>query len=521
MNRISAIVVALLFCSFATPTHAEIKNVVLILADDLGYMDIGCLGSQYYETPRLDELAHSGMIFTNGYAACQVCSPSRASLMTGKTPARHGITDYIGAKTGYDFNRNNKVLPATYKPHLPFEEQTIAEVLKANGYRTFMAGKWHLGDVGSWPTDHGFEFNAGGHKAGTPPGGYFAPFKNPALKDKQLGESLPMRLAEETASFIREHKSEKFFVYLSFYSVHGPIQTTQKLWTKYQKKAMEQGAAENFPKFHIDRTKPVRLVQDNPIYAGMMETMDKAVGRVLDELKAQGLDEETMVVFTSDNGGVSSGDAYSTSMLPLRGGKGRQWEGGIREPFFVRAPGVTEAGSTSDQPVIGMDLYPTILELTGLPLMPKQHVDGISLTPALKGKALPERNLYWHYPHYGNQGGEPSAIVRSGDWKLIHYFEDGRDELYNLKTDIGEHREMSIEHPELAASLRQDLNAFLKESGALIPEKDPRYDAEKAVKQAEQMRTKTLQRLEKQHANFLNPNFNPNKNWWGSMISED
>ena len=410
--------------------HAR-PNFVFILADDLGVNDIGVEGSQFYETPHIDNLASRGMRFTQGYATCQVCSPSRASIMTGKFPARHGITDWIGAAETWDWKRNGRVLPAPYRRELAHEDATIAEVLKNAGYKTFFAGKWHLGSTGSHPEDHGFDINKGGYFSGSPRGGYFSPYKNPKLRDGPVGEQLPIRLAKETKQFIEQNRNQPFFAFLSFYSVHGPIQTSQPLWEKYRDKA----GSKSGPRFKIDRTLPVRQVQDCPIYGGMMELMDDAVGIVMQSLDDLGLAENTVVIFTSDNGGVSSGDAFATSNLPLRGGKGRQWEGGIREPFYVVAPGVSQAGTTSSAPVTGADFYPTILELAGLPAMPQQHADGASMLPLLKGQSIKDRPLYWHYPHYGNQGGEPSSIIRKQNWKLIHYWEDDRDELYDLAQD--------------------------------------------------------------------------------------
>ncbi|WP_153558443.1 sulfatase [Roseimaritima sediminicola] len=493
-------------------------NIVFILADDLGLKDLSCEGSTYYESPHIDRLAASGMRFTQGYATCQVCSPSRASILNGQFPARHGITDWIGAATGKNWKRNDRIEPAEYRRQLAAEDVTLAEALREAGYRTFFAGKWHLGGEGSFPEDHGFDENVGGHHRGSPPGGFFAPFKNPKMEDGPRGESLPLRLADETVDFIRRtHNRQEgpFFAYLSFYSVHGPIQTTEPLWEKYRCKG--QGRAEEGERFEIDRTLPVRQVQDCPIYAGMIESMDAAVGRVTKALDELGLEENTIVVFTSDNGGVSSGDAYSTSNLPLRGGKGRQWEGGIREPFYVRAPGVTEPGSTSDVPVTGADFYPTLLELAGLPLRPEQHQDGESLVPVLGGGTLPARPLFWHYPHYGNQGGDPSSIIRRGDWKLIHYYEDGRDELYNLAEDPAEQHDVAAEHAALSGSLRAALDAYLNEVGAAIPVADTRFDAEAKRQQQQHIRERLLPRLERQHARYLEADFQPNPTWWGSL----
>ncbi len=510
---------AALFALAATSASAEVpkRNFLFILADDLGVRDLSVGGSTYYESPNIDRIAKTGMQFRQGYAACQVCSPSRASIMTGKYTPRHGITDYIGAAEGEAWKRNTKLLPAFYNHNLPHDDTTLAEALREAGYRTFFAGKWHLGSQGSWPTDHGFEFNVGGWDAGSPKGGFFSPYENPNLKDGPAGESLPIRLGRETANFIQQHKDEPFLAYLSFYSVHAPIQTTREKWSKYQQKAMENPHEGN--RFVIDRTLPVRQVQDCPIYAGMIEAMDEAVGIVLAKLDELGLDDDTVIVFTSDNGGVSSGDAYSTCNLPFRGGKGRQWEGGIREPYYIRVPGMADSGAVCDTPVIHTDFYPTILDLAGLPLKPDQHLDGVSLVPLLKGGRIGERDLYWHYPHYGNQGGEPSAIIRSSDWKLIHYYEDGRDELYNIADDIGEQTDLAAQHPAVVARLRAKIDAWLKETGAKLPSKNPNYDPELAAREAENMRTKGLEAREKQHAGFLDPSFAPNKDWWGSSAA--
>ena len=499
--------------------EAPKPNFLFILADDLGARDLSIEGSPFYETPNIDRIARTGMRFTQGYASCQVCSPSRASILLGKCPARHGITDWIGAAEDADWKRNTKLLPARYDRNLPHEDTTLAEALRAAGYRTFFAGKWHLGGAGSWPTDHGFEFNVGGWDAGSPKGGYFAPYENPNLQDGPDGEPLPIRLGRETARFIEEHKREPFLAYLSFYSVHGPIQTTPERWSKYRQKAAARPHRGN--RFLIDRTLPVRQVRDNPIYAGMIESMDEAVGIVLGKLDELGLAGNTVVIFTSDNGGVSSGDAYATCNLPFRGGKGRQWEGGIREPYYIRVPGMADSGAACPAPVIHADFYPTILELSGLPPRPGQHVDGVSLVPLLKGGAIEARDLFWHYPHYGNQGGEPSAIVRSGDWKLIHYYEDGRDELYNLAADIGEQTDVAAEHPAIAAALRAKIDRLLKETGARLPRPNPNYDAEEAKRDEEAIRTKGLAAREKQHAGYLDPNFKPNKDWWGSTPTRD
>lgn len=493
---------------------ADRPNIVFILADDLGWRDLSVEGSTFYETPNIDRIAGAGMRFLQGYASCQVCSPSRASIMTGRTPARHGITDWIGAAEESRWRRNTRKLPPKYVHQLPADDTSLAEALRAGGYRTFYAGKWHLGGEGSFPEDHGFEINRGGHHRGSPPGGFFSPYNNPKLSDGPAGESLPLRLGRETAQFISQHADQPFFACLAFYSVHAPIQSTESLWAKYREKAAAQPTPPH--RFLIDRTSPVRQVQDHPVYAGMVEAMDDAVGLVLAELEKQGLTENTILVFTSDNGGVSAGDGKATSNLPLRGGKGRQWEGGLRVPYHIAWPGVIEPGSTCRVPVTGSDFYPTLLEMAGLPLMPKQHVDGVSLVPLLKGGTISQRQLHWHYPHYGNQGGEPSAVLRDGDWKLIHYYEDGRDELYQLANDPGEQDDVAPKHPEKVRQLRGQLDAWLAETGAIRPLPNPKFSEEAWERQQEQTRTKTLPALERQAAAFLEGDYHPGNNWWGS-----
>lgn len=525
MNRILLLAAAALLwgaepclraASAASPAHPTRPNILFILVDDYGVQDVGIEGSRFYETPHIDALARSGMRFTRGYTSCQVCSPSRASILLGKAPARHGITDWIGAKTGEEFARQRKVklLVPDYPHHLPAEDTTLAEALKQAGYATFFAGKWHLGSEGSWPEDHGFEINKGGWEVGSPMGGYFAPWKNPNLPSGPPGEQLPDRLARETTAFLEQHRDQPFLAYLSFYAVHGPIQTTKALWSKYRDKAAGQPAPAE--RFRIDRTLPVRQVQDNPVYAGLVEMMDQAVGRVLRRLDELGLAENTIVCFTGDNGSVTSGDAFSSAALPLRGGKGRQWEGGFRVPFYIRAPGVTQPGSTCETPVIHTDFYPTLLELAGLPPLPAQHVDGTSLVPLLRGQSLPPRSLFWHYPHYGNQGGEPSSIVQKDGWKLIHYWEDQRNELYRLADDRGEQRDLAAQEPARAATLWSELQAWLQATGARLPQPFAGYQESWAA-QLRQGAQAQKEKLEQTHAAYLEPDWQPDPTWWKSQ----
>lgn len=507
--------------------HAQEKprNVLFILVDDYGWNDTSIGGSRFYETPNIDRLARQGVMFSQGYSACQVSSPSRASILTGKSPVRHGITDWIGASWGNSWRaggRHSKLLPPSYSMVMAQKEQTLPETLKKHGYITFIAGKWHLGGIGSMPEDHGFDINKGGYEAGSPAGGYFSPYDNPSLPDGPKGENLSLRLAYETAQFIEKQNrnkiSQPFFAYLSFYAVHEPIQTTQENWTYFRNKADSLGIASEG--FKIDRTLPVRQYQDNPVYAGLIKQMDDAVGVVLDKLEELGLIENTLIILTGDNGGVSSGDCFSTSCLPLRGGKGRQWEGGLRVPFIIMNPNSPLNGTTIDVPVIGMDFYPTILEYAGLPLLPHQHIDGKSLIPLLKGDKLVQRILYWHYPHYGNQGGEPSSIIRDGDWKLIYYYEDERTELYNLRIDQSESEPLNAQYPEKVIKLSQKLKKMLSVSGAKYPVADPLYDPIKEAEYKRRNQSDLLFRLEEERKQQLSPLFFPNKEWWGSNVED-
>ncbi len=459
-------------------------NFVFFLVDDLGYMDVGFNNPEtFYETPNLDQLSAEGMKFTNAYAACPVCSPTRASIMSGKYPARLNTTDYFGAPQpdGILQNKNaywlkKPLLPAPYEDRLALEEVTLAEALKEAGYATFFAGKWHLGPEGFWPEDQGFDVNAGGIERGGPYGGnkYFSPYGNPRLKDGPEGEHLPDRLASEAVKFIDAHADEPFLAYVSFYLVHTPLMAREDLKAKYEEKA------KSFPPDDWGEEYPrkVRLVQNHPVYAGMVEAMDLAVGKVLDHLKKTGLDKTTAVFMMSDNGGLSTSEGHPTSNLPLRAGKGWLYEGGIREPMIVKWPGNTESGSVCDVPVISTNFYPTMLEMSGLDFRPEQHIDGISMVSLLKGKENPDdfQTLFFHYPHYGNQGGTPGAAIREGKYKLIEFFEDGRVELYDLSEDVGEKNDLSIQMPEMVKELQDKLHQWQKEVEARFPAKNPFYE---------------------------------------------
>ncbi|MEA1950886.1 MAG: sulfatase [Planctomycetota bacterium] len=453
------------------PQKCSVPNIVFILVDDLGFMDIGANSPAcFYDTPNIDRLASSGMRFTNGYAACPVCSPTRLSIMTGKYASRCDATNYFSGK------RAERFAPAPLHDRMDLQEVTLAEALKEHGYATFFAGKWHLGSSEDlWPEHQGFDVNKGGWKRGGPygPGKYFVPYGNPRLKDGPPGEHLPNRLANETCRFIEQHKEGPFLAYLSFYSVHTPLIARPDLKQKYKAKAEKLGLgekqkfADEEQVFLTKRPRKVRIVQDHAVYGGMVEAMDEAVGKVLDKLDELGLSRNTVVFFTADNGGLSTSEGSPTSNLPLRGGKGWLYEGGIREPFLARWPGVTSPGSTCDVPVISTDFYPTILAMAGLPAKPRQHKDGCSLVPLLKGNgALDREALYWHYPHYGNQGGFPGGAIRMGDWKLLERYEDGRVHLYNLAEDVGEKNDLARKHPRRVATMREKLHAWYEEVDA-------------------------------------------------------
>jgi len=475
-----ALLTVLATCVFGAGSAApKTPNIVFFLADDLGQRDLGTYGSTFYETPHLDRLAREGAKFSDAYAACPVCSPTRASILTGQWPQRTGITDYIGAaKTPGEWKRNTKSLPAPYTDRLALDAPTFAKSLKAAGYATFFAGKWHLGPEGYWPENQGFDINMGGIDRGGPYGGkqYFSPYDNPRLPDGPAGEHLPDRLASEAVKFINANQGRPFLVYVPFYSVHTPLMAREDLKKKYEEKRQRLGLSAQWGREH---ERDVRLVQEHAIYAGMVEAMDLAVGKVLKALDDARLRDHTLVIFTSDNGGLSTSEGWPTSNLPLRGGKGWVYEGGIREPLIVRWPGVTKPGSLISTPVSSSDFFPTILEAAGAKPAPGQVLDGRSLVPVLKGGTFPERALFWHYPHYGNQGGAPAAAIRRGDWKLIEWQEDKRLELFNLADDLGEKNDLAAREPGRVARLRDELHAWQQQVGAKFPIPNANYDPAK------------------------------------------
>lgn len=464
---------------FTTAIEAAPKpNVILMLADDLGRQDLGCYGSTFYETPNLDRLSKEGALFTNGYAACPVCSPTRAAFQTGRWPQRTGITDYIGSPLKPElWKRNTQLLPAPYQDRLAHEEVSLAEMMKTAGYATFFAGKWHLGMEGWFPEDQGYDINKGGVEKGGPygPGKYFTPYNNPRLPDGPPGEHLADRLAAETCQFIEAHKDKPFFACYAFYDVHTPLNAKKDLEAKYEAKRQKLGLSAQFGR---EEPRDVRLVQEHVTYAAMVEAMDTAVGTILNKLDQLGLAENTLIVFTSDNGGLSTSEGSPTSNLPLRGGKGWLYEGGVREPLLMRWPAVLKAGRVIDTPVCSIDYFATLRDVCGAQSTSK--IDGTSLRPLLEGSGeLPERALLWHYPHYGNQGGAPGAAIRRGDWKLIHWFEGDRHELYNLRSDLSEQTNLAAQEPEHVKTMLAELQAWQKDVGALMPTKNPAFDPSK------------------------------------------
>ncbi len=473
MRHLPSIIFACLF-SFSLWAAKPSTNFVFLLVDDMGWADIGANGSRFHETPHIDKLAASGMRFTQGYAACPVCSPTRASILTGKHPVRVDITDWI---PGQGNNARNKLLHPKDRDNLAHSEVTIAEALKEHGYQTFFAGKWHLGDKGHWPEDQGFDVNIGGHHRGSPPGGYYAPWKNPALTARKSGEYLTERLTDESIKFLEERDKDKpFLIYLSYYNIHTPIQPYKKRIAHYEAKAekMFKGPTPT----QQEHEGLSRMRQDNPALASMVAAVDDSVGKLLGKLEELKMVDNTVVVFFSDNGGLSTlgrGRSGPGCNLPLRASKGWLYEGGVREPTIIRAPGVTMPGSVSKKPIVSMDFFPTMLELAGLPSRPNLHADGKSLIKQLQGDDSGQRTLYWHYPHYHGSGWKPGASIRDGDWKLIEFYHYEKFELYNLATDPGEQKNLAQKEPKMASRLRAKLKSWQNKMGAKMPIPNPAF----------------------------------------------
>ena len=463
MNSLSRLLASLFALSvLSSPIAAETPrkpNVVIILVDDLGWADLGCYGSKFHRTPHLDKLAANGLRFTDAYASCPVCSPTRAALMTGKYPARLHLTDWL---PGRPDRPDQRLLRPAIRQQLPLAEVTLAKALKTAGYVTGHIGKWHLGGDGFGPDKQGFDFTIGGNQAGSPLS-YFAPFKNkdrfmPGLEKAPDGEYLTDRLNDEAEQFIQKNRDRPFFLYLAHYAPHIPMRAKPDLIAKYPKD-------------------PVLGRQSNAIYAAMLESIDEGVDRLVRSLDALKLTDRTVLIFMSDNGGLATLEGANTPPTinaPLREGKGYLYEGGIRVPLIVNWPGVTKPGGVTSVPAVSHDLFPTILD--GCNVAHAGKVDGVSLMPVLKGTGGVQRDaLYWHYPHYSNQGGKPGAAVREGDFKLIEFYEQGRRELYNVKTDIGESRNLIQEKPEIAQRLATKLENWRREVEAQLMRPNPDF----------------------------------------------
>jgi arylsulfatase A len=473
--NVRLIALLLLMVTLTTSHAAESKtappNIILILADDLGWADLSCYGSDLHETPNIDRLATQGLRFTDAYSASPVCSPTRASILTGQSPARLHMTTYFEATQ--DPPRNRRLLTAKAVGNLPLGEITLAQVLKQSAdYSTALVGKWHLGDAAHYPEAHGFDINIGGTFWGAPET-YFFPYRGtrtwgdefryvPHLEWGKPGEYLTDRLTDEALQVIDRAGDKPFFLYLAHHAPHTPIEAKPELIAHYEKKIQAN------PKLHHRNAK----------YAAMVQSLDESVGRILTKLDERHLAQRTLVIFTSDNGGYINEWKKNpvTDNFPLRSGKGSLYEGGTRVPLIVRWPGVTHAGTVSIEPVLSTDLFATLLSAAGVNHKTNHTSEGRSLLPLLKNPAtqLSRDALYFHFPHYYQTTGPVSAI-RARDWKLLHYYEDNRVELFNLRDDPREQNNLREKFPDKASELNRKLEAWLTESGAQLPTANPDY----------------------------------------------
>jgi arylsulfatase A-like enzyme len=501
-------------------------NVVFFLVDDLGWSDVGFQGSSFYETPNIDNFAKQGVRFSQAYAACHVCSPTRASILTGQYPARLGLTDWLPGRKNFSFQ---KLQNAETVQHLPYDIKTLPQVLKENGYATAIFGKWHLGEDSNSTKRQGFDIHIPEWNKGWPNGTYFSPFDMKGLEGGVNGEYLTDRLTDEAIKWVEKNRNKPFFLYLAHFAVHDPIQGRGDLVVKYEKKRNTL-AKQNYTPFILegnpddanplsgdvlsaslkdtshqgikifpDRTVKIKQRQDNPQFAAMVESMDESFGKVMARLKQLGLADNTIVIFFSDNGGMSAANfgnparkvnpcdvdkVFSTSNVPLRAGKGWLYEGGIREPLVIYWPNQGKQGIESDIPVISTDFYTTILDMLGIQKKPggTNGIDGVSIVPILKGDAsgsekLKEKPLFWHFPQYSNHGAQsPGGAVRLGDYKLIEYYENNTVQLFNIKNDPGEQNDLSKSQPETVKQLRNLLHNWRKQVNAQMPAPNPKYN---------------------------------------------
>lgn len=498
----------------------EKANIIFFLVDDLGWRDLGCYGSEFHETPNIDQFAVESVRFTQAYAACHVCSPTRASIVTGKYPARLQLTDWLPGRKEFPFQ---KLSNAAIRQALPLEEVTIAEALKEHGYRTAHIGKWHLGEDPFGPLSQGFDVQIPRWNKGWPKAGYHGPFQMDNLASRG-GEYLTDRLTDAAEKFIESSKEQPFFLYLSHFAVHDPIEGRNDLVAKYQRK-LDTLPSTDGPAFVLegnpdvdrpltrdelkerlddpgwsgyrvlpDRTVKIKQRQDNVQFAAMVESVDESLGRIRAKLRSLNLEDDTIVILFSDNGGMSAGNfgnpsrvvrpdsldkAFSTSNLPLRGAKGWLYEGGIREPLIIHWPSRGLRELECDVPVISTDFYPTILEMVGLPLRSEQHVDGVSIAPLVSGTgSLDRAAIFWHFPHYSNHGMQsPGGAVRAEDYKLLEYYENNKVQLFNLRDDIGEQHDLSELKPDITKRLRAMLHTWRESVSAEMMPPNPKYVA--------------------------------------------
>lgn len=463
---INAIVLGLAFLSFLIMPScgnkaSEQPNFIIFLIDDLGVRDLGCYGQQYIETSNIDRLAEQGIKWTNAYSSCPVCSPTRAALLTGKNQARIHFTGHITRIERHRYPDHSRIIPPDDLMYVPLKEVVLSEALKPAGYVSASIGKWNVGGEGFWPADQGFDVNVAGWTHGMPPD-YFYPYENPdepwnaaipTLKGGKPGEYLTDRLTDEAIQFIKKNKNKPFLLYLSHYAVHLPLQAPEQLIEKYR--PIVEGTG-------ID-----------PVYAAMVESVDKSVGRVLETIDRLGLTDQTVVIFASDNGALET----VTDNSPFRLGKGHLYEGGLRVPFIMRWPGHIGPGSVSDNPVISTDIYATIVDIAGDRAMPGSPLDGRSLVSDFSGgTSNNDIDLYWYYPHYSPKGNHPGAAIRSGDFKLIEFYDPEKVELYDLSNDIGETRDLSDSLPGIKEKLLENLHAWLESMDPIMHTLNPDYD---------------------------------------------
>ena len=464
MKKFIYIVVLIIFGLSFNKQSREKPNIILIVADDLGWTDLSYMGSKYYETPNIDKLSQSGITFFNGYASSANCAPSRATMMSGKYHPSHGIYTVSPSARGLDITR--KIIPVKNTENLDLNFFTIAEMLKSEGYKNAHVGKWHLGEKGNYPMDQGFDVNIGGWESGGPKGGYFSPYSNPNLENGPEGEYLTDRLTNEAINFIDNNKEERFFLHLAYYSVHTPIQSKREYSNYFKNKSSDEN-------------------HNRPDYAGMIRSLDENIGKVLAKIEELNLSEETLIIFTSDNGGIRS----ISNQNPLRAGKGSYYEGGIRVPMIFSWKGKLETNKKSFERISNIDFYPTIKNIIGHKNK-NLKLDGLDLNPIFRGKKLKERALFFHFPVYleaynvqKDDGKDPlfrtrpGSVIIKGDWKLHHYFEDNELELYNLSDDMSESKNLSKINKEITTRLYNDLDVWRTSNNAPIPsDKNPKYN---------------------------------------------